>query len=118
LTESAEVVWTCTCGIKVKVVLHMTKTSVTVQCPDTSCKATRTLPGQITGVSIQNAPDVPWRSVDVNWLVYPPQESGKVHYANRVLKLTQDHKGISKGDGVLSFVQKVPLPAGALRDSK
>jgi hypothetical protein len=74
--ESAEVVWTCACGIKVRAGLDMTATdaSVTVQCPDTSCNTRRTLPGQIVRLVIQNKQDAVWRSVDVKWLVYPPPQ--------------------------------------------
>ena len=72
---TAEVVWTCACGIRVKAVLYMTKASVTVQCSDTSCKATRILPGQITRVSVEIEPGV-WRKKELDWLVYPDQQSG------------------------------------------
>jgi hypothetical protein len=73
--ESAQVAWTCSCGINVKAGLDMTRPNVTVQCPNPSCNAKRTLPGQITRLSVETEQGV-WRSVDVKSLIDPPQESG------------------------------------------
>jgi hypothetical protein len=70
LMEAAAVWWTCSCGIKVKAVLDMSRTSVTVQCPNTSCTAQRTVPGQITRLSVETEQHV-WRAVDLDWLIYP-----------------------------------------------
>ena len=72
--ESAEVAWTCACGIKVKAGLDMTRPNVTVQCPNPSCNAKHILPGQITRLLVETALGV-WRSVDVNSLIYPPEKS-------------------------------------------
>jgi hypothetical protein len=72
--ESAEVAWTCACGIKVKAGLDMTRPNVTVQCPNSSCDAKHILPGQITRLSVETELGV-WRSVDVNSLIYPPEKS-------------------------------------------
>jgi hypothetical protein len=70
---SAFVWWTCSCGIKVKAGLDMARRCVTVQCADPSCRATRTIPGQIMQLSVETE-DGQWRGVDVNWLIYLPQE--------------------------------------------
>src|SRR5262249_31286356 len=51
--EAAVVWWTCSCGIKVKAALDMSRTSVTVQWPNTACNAKRTIPGQITAWSVE-----------------------------------------------------------------
>jgi hypothetical protein len=69
--ESAEVVWTCSCGIRVKAGLDMTQPNVTVQCPNPSCNVKRTLPGQITRLSVETGLGV-WRVVDVNSVIDPP----------------------------------------------
>jgi hypothetical protein len=54
--QQAEVFWTCACGIKVRAVLDMTKVSATVRCPNPPCRVTRTLPGQITELTVETAP--------------------------------------------------------------
>ena len=72
--ESAEVAWTCACGIKVKAGLDMTRPNTTVQCPNPSCNAKHILPGQITRLLVETELGV-WRSVDVNSLIYPPEKS-------------------------------------------
>ena len=72
--EAAVVWWTCSCGIKVKAVLDLNKAGATVECADPSCRSRRTLPGQITRLSVETERDV-WRVVDVNWLVYPPEKT-------------------------------------------
>jgi hypothetical protein len=64
-TLISEVFWTCACGTKMKAILHMSDTSVTLRCPTPSCKITRTLPGQITKLSLETEPGV-WRGVDVS----------------------------------------------------
>jgi len=69
----AVVFWTCACDVKVKAVLTMGGTSVTVQCANPSCKATRTLPGQITQLWVESEQYV-WRNVELNWLVHPDQQ--------------------------------------------
>ena len=56
--QKAEVFWTCACGSKVRAILDMTEASATVRCPNSSCKVTRTLPGQITELSVETAPGV------------------------------------------------------------
>jgi hypothetical protein len=68
--EKAEVYWTCSCGSKVKAVLDMSKASVTVQCPTRPCKVTRTLPGNVTQLSVEKAPGV-WTLMDLTGLIYP-----------------------------------------------
>jgi hypothetical protein len=73
--QYAFVAWTCVCGIKVKAGLDMTNAGVPIRCPNPSCKTTRTLPGQIAQLSVE-AEQGAWRSVDVNSLIDPPQESG------------------------------------------
>jgi hypothetical protein len=65
--QRAEVFWTCACESKVWAVLDMTKVSATVQCPNPSCKVTRTLPGRITELSMETAPGA-WIWVDVTGL--------------------------------------------------
>jgi hypothetical protein len=64
------VFWTCSCGSKVKAALDMSKASVTVQCPNPPCKVRRTLPGQITQLSVETAPGV-WTWMDLTGLVHP-----------------------------------------------
>jgi hypothetical protein len=66
----AEVGWTCVCGTKVKALLDMTKAGVTKQCPNPSCKVTRTLPGYITRLWVEIERGI-WREVDVGRLIYP-----------------------------------------------
>jgi len=73
--EAVAVWWTCSCGIKVKAGLDMSKAAATVQCPNTSCNVQRTFPGLITGLSIETELGV-WHGVDVNWLIHPQQKSG------------------------------------------
>jgi hypothetical protein len=61
----SEVFWTCACGTRVKAILDLNDTNVTVPCPNPSCKITRTLPGQITQLFVETEPGV-WRHVDVS----------------------------------------------------
>lgn len=63
--QRAEVFWTCACGSKEKANLDMTKTGVTIQCPNPPCKVMRTLPGQITQLFVETAPGM-WTEVDVS----------------------------------------------------
>jgi hypothetical protein len=59
----------------VKARLDMSKVGATVQCPNHSCNARRTLSGQITRLSVETEQGV-WGEVDAaNWFVYPPEES-------------------------------------------
>ena len=61
----AEVFLTCACGTRVKAILDMSDTSVTVPCQNPSCKITHTLIGQITQLFVETEPGV-WRQVDVS----------------------------------------------------
>jgi len=56
--QQAEVFWTCACGSKVRAVLDMSKVSATVRCPNHACTVGRTLPGQITELTVETAPGV------------------------------------------------------------
>jgi hypothetical protein len=67
--------WTCVCGMKVKGILDMDKAGAVVECRNPSCKARRTLPGQVTSLSVETDQYV-WRGVDLNWLAYPDQQNG------------------------------------------
>jgi len=60
--QQAEVFWTCAYGSKVWAVLDITEVSATVQCPNRACTVTRTLPGQITELTVQTAPGL-WMDV-------------------------------------------------------
>ncbi len=68
--QQAEVYWTCVCGSKVRAVLDLSKTNVTVGCPNPPCKITRTLPGQIMQLSVETARGV-WTGTDLTGLIYP-----------------------------------------------
>jgi hypothetical protein len=68
--QKAEVFWTCACGSKAKAALDLTEASVTIRCPNPSCKVTRTLPGQIMQLSVETAPGV-WAAMDLTGLIYP-----------------------------------------------
>jgi hypothetical protein len=65
---TAEVYWTCVCGIKGRAVLDMSEAGVTHVCPNPSCKVTRTLPGQVRGLSVETTLGI-WTNVDVTGLV-------------------------------------------------
>src|SRR5215467_12561585 len=64
-TLMSEVFWVCGCGTKVTAILRMTDASIAVRCPTPSCTVTRTLPGEITKLSVETGSGV-WRGVNVS----------------------------------------------------
>jgi hypothetical protein len=66
----ADVHWTCVCGAKVKGRLDMSKAGVTIRCPNSPCKVTRSLLGQIEHLSVETERGV-WRRVDLDRLIHP-----------------------------------------------
>jgi hypothetical protein len=67
------VFWDCACGSKVRAVLDMTKARMTVECPNPSCEVTRTLPGQVTQLSVETALGV-WAEMDLTGLLHPADQ--------------------------------------------